>query len=465
MAGRLARILPLLALVASAPPVADTGRNAPAKALAWDAAQAGNPLLPGYYADPSIVRDKGEWFIFATIDPWGGDHLGLWRSRDGRNWSYSEPAWPTKAAATSPTSGDAMVWAPSVVQGADGKWWMYVSVGSEIWVGSAPSPAGPWHGTNGGKPLIPGNYAPKYHMIDAEAFVDDDGQAYLAWGSGLHWVNGHCFIARLASDMVHLDGPVHDVTPAHYFEAPFLFKAGGRYYLTYSAGNTTKDTYQVRYAIGDSPLGPFKEAPNSPILTTDHARSIISPGHHALFRSDGQTYILYHRQSLPWPNAKDATLRQIAVDRLDIDGDALLRVVHPTHRGASVRGWASARDRGLPWTAIGAGADSLHGPARANDDNYATLWLPGAKTGPRSLTADLGRQTFVKTISIRPEYPGHAFAFALSGSRDGRTWQSLQPMTARSGSPIDISIERKARFLRIEVPEGQPDGIWEWVTH
>jgi hypothetical protein len=55
--------------------------------------------------------------------------------------------------------------------------------------------------------LIPGNFRPGFHMIDAEAFVDDDGQAYLVWGSGLHWVNGHCFAVELAPDMVHLQGP------------------------------------------------------------------------------------------------------------------------------------------------------------------------------------------------------------------------------------------------------------------
>jgi hypothetical protein len=242
-------------LVAASPPE-------PVLKSAWDQPASGNPLLPAYAADPSIVQDQGRWYIFATIDPWGGDHVGLWQSTNGRDWSFSQPAWPTKQAATSPTSGDAMVWAPSVVK-AHGRWWMYVSVGSEVWVGSAPSPEGPWADANQGKPLIPGNAMPGYHMIDAEAFIDDDGQAYLAWGSGLHWVNGHCFVAKLAPDMVHLEGPPRDVTPAHYFEAPFLFKAGGRYYLTYSAGNTTADTYQVRYATGPTPMGPSPRLPTA----------------------------------------------------------------------------------------------------------------------------------------------------------------------------------------------------------
>ena len=266
----------------------------------WDTPGDRNPILPGYFADPSIVHDGGRWYIFATIDPWGDDRLGLWTSANGRDWKFSTPAWPTKAAATSPTSGDSKVWAPSVVQAANKRWYMYVSVGSEVWVGTAPSPDGPWRDAHGGKPLIAKAFAPDYHMIDAEAFIDRDGQAYLYWGSGWNWINGHCFVVKLKPDMVTFDGTPRDVTPAHYFEAPFMVRAGRHYVLTYSDGKTTEDSYKVRYATGDSPFGPFREGANSPILATDAAKQVISPGHHAIFRSSGQAYILYHRQALPF---------------------------------------------------------------------------------------------------------------------------------------------------------------------
>lgn len=74
------------------------------------------------------------------------------------------------------------------------------------------------------------------------------------------------------------------MTPANYFEGPFMVKEKGRYLLMYSDGNTTKDTYKVRYAVGTSPMGPFTEAANSPVLETDAAKQIISPGHHAVRR-------------------------------------------------------------------------------------------------------------------------------------------------------------------------------------
>ena len=418
----------------------------------WDAAGASNPLLPGYFADPSIVRDGGRWYVFATIDPWGDDRLGLWTSDNGRDWRFSTPEWPTKRAATSPTSGDSKVWAPSVVRAVNGRWYMYVSVGSEVWVGSAPSPAGPWRDANGGKPLIKRDFAPAYHMIDAEAFVDDDGRAYLYWGSGLNWVNGHCFVVRLKPDMVTFDGTPRDVTPANYFEGPFMMKAHGRYLLTYSDGNTTRDTYKVRYAVGSTPFGPFKEAADSPILQTDAARDIVSPGHHAIFRSGRNSYILYHRQALPWPQHGDAVLRQVAVDRLTIRRDGTLAPVRPTH-GSAVAGFAAARDRGLRWQPVG---DGEH----AADDNYATLWrAPANAVG--TLTADLGSVRQVKGSRLRPEFATRSYRYAIEASRDGKRWTRLAAPRERSGSPIMLRHAVTARYLRLTVATPGA-GLWEW---
>lgn len=425
----------------------------------WDAPGALNPVIPGYFADPAIVRDGGTFSIFATIDPWGGDRLGLWQSKDGRDWTFSMPNWPTKAAATSAQSGRAMVWAPSVVK-AHGRWWMYVSVGSEVWVGSAARPEGPWADANGGRPLIPRYYRPGYHMIDAEAFVDDDGQAYLAWGSGLNWVNGRCFVVKLKPDMVTFDGEPRDVTPTNYFEGPFLFKQAGRYFLTYSDGNTTKDTYKVRYAVGASPLGPFTEAANSPILETTPARDVISPGHHAIFRSEGRPYILYHRQALPFPRAGDEVLRQIVVDELKIGADGTLGRVTPTH-GGPVAGFAKGRERGLRFAISGASRDPLHAAGRAADDNYATLWRSAAGDAAPVLTADLGVARQIDRIRLRPEYAHRNYRIAVAASVDGRKWLTVRETASYEGSPITIAYGFKARYLRLTFTG--PAALWEWT--
>jgi beta-xylosidase len=360
-----------------------------------------------------------------------------------------------------------MVWAPSVVRAANGKFYLYVSVGSEVWVGTADQPLGPWADAHGGKPLIPGNYKPGFHMIDAEAFVDEDGTAYLYWGSGWNWKNGHCFAVKLKPDMVTFDGEPRDVTPGNYFEGPFMFKHAGRYYLSYSQGVTVADTYQVHYAIGDSPLGPFTEATNSPILVTDHARHIVSPGHHAMFSRDGHDYILYHRSSVPY--VKDQAYRQTCIDELHFTSDGLIEKVKPTHAGpALVQRNSTGR---IPSTATASSElDARHSAARVLDDNHATRWAPAADAKGGWLQLDLGTLQKVDHVELLPEYAWKTYHFALEASTDGKTWTTLADhrATGTSGSPLTISVNRDCRYLRLIYPndsKAEPLSVWEFAAN
>lgn len=292
-----------------------------------------NPIVDGYYADPSIIKYEGKFYIYATIDPWGGEELGVFVTKDFQSFEKRNLNWPTKDACTSSTSGKDMVWAPSVVQGKNGRFYMYVSVGNEIWVGMAEHPLGPWkNAKENGLPLIPRNMIPGYHMIDAECFIDDDYQAYLYWGSGLNWKNGKCFMVPLAENMVDFLKEPIDVTPPNYFEGPVMMKKNGVYYLMYSNGKAIDYTYNVRYATALTPWGPFKEGGNSPILETSADSTTYGPGHHCVFSHEGQTYILYHRI---FPQKQDYVLRQLCLDSLIFDGKGNIKKVRPQGVSAS----------------------------------------------------------------------------------------------------------------------------------
>jgi uncharacterized protein len=287
-----------------------------------------NPILNGYFADPTIVKFNGAYYIYATVDPWGGDELGVFETRDFKNFARKHINWPTKKACTSPTSGEAMVWAPSVVRKKNGKFYMYVSVGSEIWAGVSDGPLGPWkNAKEDNSPLINGKYFPGYHMIDAECFIDDDGEAYLYWGSGLNWVNGKCFVVKLKNDMIGFDGTPRDVTPPNYFEAPYMMKRNGVYYLMYSEGKAIDASYKIRYSIGKTPFGPWTEGLNSPILSTSADSSTYGPGHHTVFSAGGQDYILYHRI---FPQKENFVLRQLCLDSLNFDSEGNIKKIIPT---------------------------------------------------------------------------------------------------------------------------------------
>lgn len=286
-----------------------------------------NPIIADYYADPSIVYYEGKYYIYATIDPWGGEELGVLVTSDFKNFEKKHINWPTKKACTSPTSKTANVWAPSVVQTKDGKFYMFVSVGNEIWVGTADNPLGPWaNAKEDSTPLINAEYFPGYHMIDAECFIDDDQQAYLYWGSGWNWINGKCFAAPLNKDMKSFKEDPKDVTPPNYFEAPVMMKRNNIYYLLYSNGKAIDATYNVRYATANNPMGPFTEGKNSPILKTSADSSTIGPGHNTVFSVNGQSYILYHRI---FPQKEDYVLRQLCIDSLNFDADNNIKTVVP----------------------------------------------------------------------------------------------------------------------------------------
>lgn len=279
-------------------------------------AAAEGPLVPGHFADPSILKHEGNYYLYATIDPWGGDELAVFESADLVNWTRRKLNWPTKAACVSPTSNDSRVWAPSVIRGKDGKFYMYVSVGSEIWAGVADTPLGPWKNAKAdNSPLIAGNMIPGFHMIDAEVFIDDDGKVYLYWGSGLDWKNGHCFAVMLDDDMISFDPEnVRDITPANYFEAPFMLKQEGKYILMYSNGKCTDATYNVRYVVGDTPHGPWSS--DKMILATTADSSTLGPGHHTVLSENNKHYILYHRIA----DNNNTLLREIVMDDLIVSG-------------------------------------------------------------------------------------------------------------------------------------------------
>ena len=75
-----------------------------------------NPILPDYYADPSIVELNGEYYIYVTIDPWGGDSLACWKSADFKNWELTQLTWPTKQAWSSKLTTQSIVLSPLVIK-------------------------------------------------------------------------------------------------------------------------------------------------------------------------------------------------------------------------------------------------------------------------------------------------------------------------------------------------------------
>ena len=104
-----------------------------------------------------------------------------------------------------------------------------------------------------------------------------------------------------------------DIT-RRFFEGSWMHKYNGKYYFTYSTG----DTHFLAYAIGKSPMGPFTYAGNfmQPVQgwTT----------HHSLIKFKGKWYIFYHDVQL----SGKTHLRNVKVTELHHNADGTIKMIN-----------------------------------------------------------------------------------------------------------------------------------------
>jgi beta-xylosidase len=205
--------------------------------------KTGNPILPGWYADPEARLFDSQVWIYPTysapyetqtfFDAFSSPDLLTW-TKHPRVLEFAGIPWSTDRAA----------WAPSVVRrpvtnhGSDKgqggyDYFMYFSAGDGAGIGVAKSttglPEGPYTDALG-KPLVPTTVFGA-EPIDAQVFIDDDDRVWLYFGG---W--SHAVVVELGSDMVSLQGEYLEITPKGYVEGPWMMKRGGVYYFLFSVG-------------------------------------------------------------------------------------------------------------------------------------------------------------------------------------------------------------------------------------
>ena len=303
----------------------------PARGAA-QATRSGNPILPGWYADPEAHVFAGRYWIFPTYSaPYDEQtFMDAFSSRDLVTWTRHPHVLDTANVKWAHRA----VWAPTVIR-KDG--WYYLFFGANdiqkdgelggIGVARSRSPAGPFT-DHLGKPLV-GQFENGAQPIDPFVFRDEDGAYYLIYGG---WK--HCNIARLKPDFTGFipfaDGTTfREITPAGYVEGSYMFRKGGRYYFMWSEGGWTGPDYAVAYAIGDSPLGPFHRI--GKILQQDSTVA-TGAGHHSIVHAPRSKhwYIVYHRRPL---GETDANHRVVSIDELRFGPDGRIEPVVITREG------------------------------------------------------------------------------------------------------------------------------------
>ena len=443
------------------------------KDSAYNAPKNANPVLAGYFADPTIIEDNGTFYMYATSDMKSWDaitKMAVWSSTDLKNWKCSYLNWPLREEIKSDTAKQDGVWAPSVVKAPDGKFYMYVTIGREIYVGVANHPLGPWkNAKKDNTPLIRHKEFYYVETIDAECFIDDDGQAYLYWGSsdsGMS-IEGRCLAVKLNKDMISFSNKPTDVTPPYYFEAPYMLKKDGTYYFMYSFGKTWDQTYQVRYATGKTPFGPWTEGMVRPLLIGNEAtKRITSTGHHTMLKYKGKNYIVYHAFNSLNNYDVSAKLRQVSIDELIITPDGEMQHVIATHKGTLPK--VKDEKKNLAFGAKVTTSSDLDEVCKAsyvNDENNGTLWIAKG-TASEWVSLDFKKEINFNKVEIYFEYPIYPYAYSIEISQDGKDWKIIDDESSNTkiGSPMVLDKKLKAKYLRINLKDNKIAsrlGIWE----
>jgi len=298
------------------------------------APRSGNPILPGWYADPEAHVFAGEYWIFPTTSAPYDDQTSMdaFSSPDLVTWTKHERILNLKDVSW----GRRALWAPSVVE-KDGWYYLFFSANDiqsddetgGIGVARSRSPAGPFEDYLG-RPLIDRFYNGA-QPIDPFVFRDADGTWYMTYGG---W--RHCNIARLNDDFTDFvpfeDGTTfREITPDGYVEGSFMLLRDGRYYFMWSEGGWTGPDYAVAYAVADSPTGPFERVGR--ILQQDPTVA-TGAGHHSVLHAPGSDrwYIVYHRRPL---RETDRNHRVVCIDELHFAPDGGIEPVTITMDGVA----------------------------------------------------------------------------------------------------------------------------------
>lgn len=292
---------------------------------------SGNPVFPGWYADPEGAVFNREFWIYPTYSAPYKDQVffDAFSSRDLVNWTKHERItdstnirWVKRA-----------LWAPAVVE-KKSKYYLFFGANDiqndsqygGIGVAVSDKPGGPFV-DHIGKPLID-----KFHNgaqpIDQFVFKDKDGQYYIIYGG---WK--HCNIAKLNDDFTALvpfsDGTTFkEITPKNYVEGPYMFIRNNKYYFMWSEGGWTGPDYSVAYAIADSPFGPFERV--GKILQQDSTIA-NGAGHHSILNAGKDRWlIVYHRRPLGRKGGND---RQTCIDEMYFDEKGFIKPVKMTTEG------------------------------------------------------------------------------------------------------------------------------------
>ncbi len=255
---------------------------------------AANPVLPGDYPDPSVIRVGDEYWATATSSEWA-PLFPLLRSRDLVSWEHVGNVFERR-----PDWAVGNFWAPEIAA-HNGKFYIYYTARKKggplsVAVATADKPAGPWtdHG-----PMVSQDAG----SIDAVPVTDRDGSRWLIWkeDGNSRKQPTPLWLQKLSDDGTKLTGAMKEILrndapwEGALVEGAFVQARGEFFYLFYSgAGCCGRGcNYALGVARAKNLAGPWEKFSGNPILTDNAAWKC--PGHGSIVSDQsGRDYLLYH---------------------------------------------------------------------------------------------------------------------------------------------------------------------------
>ena len=436
-------------------------------------------------ADPAVVEFRGEYYMFVTRSH------GYWHSTDLLNWEFITPGknWYPQGSN-----------APAAHNYKDSLLYVMGDPSGSMSVLYTDDPkSGNWEAT----PAI------LHDLQDPDLFIDDDGQAYLFWGSSNVFPargkklnrEDRFLIESETTELFKLDMAKHgwerfgenhaDTVLSGYMEGTWLTEHDGKYYMQYAAPGTEFNVYADGVYVADNPLGPYHYQPHNPV-SYKPGGFMNGAGHGSTVVGPGGRYWHFASMSL---SATVNWERRLCMFPTFFDKDGIMYCDNsfgdyphfapavPGHQG-EFAGWmllsygkpvkASSYAEGSAPKAQGfneanrpkTSADFR--PENLNDEQCKTYWVAKTNGADEWVEIDLEAPATIYATQVNyADYqsnmygrlPGLRHRYVIEGSLDGQSWTTIVDRSRNyKDVPNDyVQVDRptRARFVRyrnIEVP-------------
>ncbi|MGN6265212.1 MAG: family 43 glycosylhydrolase [Ginsengibacter sp.] len=403
-------------------------------------------------ADPAVVKFKNEYYLFVTRS------LGYWHSTDLLHWDFVTPEkWYFQGSNAPAASNykDSLLYVCGDPSGA-----------MSVLYTDDPK-KGNWKAT----PSI------LTDLQDPDLFIDDNGDAYMFWGSSNKFPirgrrlekNANFRPSKNVDTLFNLDEKLHgwerfgennsDTILGGYIEGPWLTKHNDKYYMQYAAPGTEFNVYGDGVYIADAPLGPYHYAPNNPV-SFKPGGFITGAGHGSTV--DGPQNIYWHFTTMA-VNVNIGWERRIGMFPAFFDKDGLMYCdsyfgdyphyapAVPNKKGA-FRGWMLLSYK-KPVTA--SSHLENYNPELAVDENVKTYWVAEKNDDSQWLQIDLLQPAKVFAVQVNyNDYHSNLYGridgmyhrYTIEGSVDGNNWINL---VDRSDNFADVPND----YVELATPE------------